>query len=187
MSICFAENWPPYQHLLELPVINVIYEYLPRSSSLYSSWGKNYHSLLCPFDDIPIGHVRPFCALAMRLVREQEKIIVIFLVSLCLIKKARTEISRQFFDESSEESLQRIIALCQWGTLLRACGAAYYPSSSHTICTSLKSSSHTNKTMILLKLGLYWRPMLNRVPQNHHVWPNTVTSITNNFSERVSC
>lgn len=164
MSICFAENWPPYQHLLEL--INVIYEYLPRSSSLYPSWGKNYHSLLCPFDDIPIGHVRPFCALAMRLVREQEKIIVIFLVSLCLIKKARTEISRQFFDESSEESLQRITALCQWGTLLRACGAAYYPSSSHTICqcTSLKSSSHTNKTMILLKLGLYWRPMLNRVP-----------------------
>ena len=78
------------------------------------AWGKNYHSLLYPFEDIhlicPIGHMRPLCTLATRLVREQETIIVSFIVSPHVLDKTRTEISRQFLDEPSEGSkaLQRI-------------------------------------------------------------------------------
>ena len=74
-------------------------------------WGKNNHSLICSFDLIcPIGHVRPFCALATRLVCEQENIIVTFIVVPHILNKTRIEISRQFFDKSSEKlkALQRI-------------------------------------------------------------------------------
>ena len=45
-----------------------------------------------------------------RLVREKESIIATFIVAPSLLDKARTEISRQFLEESSESSkaLQRI-------------------------------------------------------------------------------
>ena len=79
------------------------------------AWGKNYHSLLvCLLEDTrliyTIGHVRPFCALAARLVREQETIIVTFIVAPCVLDKTKTEISCQFLDKPLESSkfLQRI-------------------------------------------------------------------------------
>lgn len=58
----------------------------------------------------PIGHVKPFCALATRLVRERENIIVTFMVAPHVLNKARTEISSQFIDKSSEslKALQQI-------------------------------------------------------------------------------
>ena len=60
----------------------------------------------------PIGHVRPFCALATRLVREKETIIVTFIIAPHLLDKTRTEVSRQFLDDSepsgSSKALQRI-------------------------------------------------------------------------------
>ena len=77
-------------------------------------WGKNYYYLLSSFKDIDLiyltGHVRPFCTLATRLVREQETIIVTLLVASQVVNKTRTEVSRHFLDESSESSkaLQRI-------------------------------------------------------------------------------
>jgi hypothetical protein len=49
-----------------------------------------------------IGHVRPFCALATRLVRERETIIITFIIPPNVLVKARTEVSRQFLDEPSE-------------------------------------------------------------------------------------
>ena len=57
-----------------------------------------------------IGHIRPFCALAIRLVREQETIIATLIVAPHLLDKTRTEVSRHFLDESSGSSkaLQRI-------------------------------------------------------------------------------
>ena len=63
--------------------------------------------ITCP---TPIGHVRPFCALATRLVRGQETTIVTFIVAPHVLDKTRTEISRQFLDEDLESSkaLQRI-------------------------------------------------------------------------------
>jgi len=66
------------------------------------------HFLLC---SIPAwGHIRPLCALATRLVREQENIIVTFLVAPHALDKTRTEVSRQFLDEpsGSSKALQRI-------------------------------------------------------------------------------
>ena len=51
-----------------------------------------------------IGHVRPFCTLATRLVRERETIIVTLIVASQVLYKTRTEISRQFLDEPSGSS-----------------------------------------------------------------------------------
>ena len=79
-----------------------------------TGWGKNYHSWLCSFQDIHLtsltGHIRPFCALAMRLVREQETIIVTLLVAPHQLDKTRTEVSRHFLDEPSggSKALERI-------------------------------------------------------------------------------
>lgn len=73
------------------------------SLTTYSS-----HFLLCP---IPAwGHVRPFCILATRFVREQESIVLTFIVAPHMLEKTRAEVSRQFRDKSSESSkaLQRI-------------------------------------------------------------------------------
>ena len=57
-----------------------------------------------------IGHIRPFCALATRLVREQGTIIVTFIVPPLLLDKTRIEVSRQFLDELSgfQKALQRV-------------------------------------------------------------------------------
>ena len=59
-----------------------------------------------------IGHVRPFCTLATRLVRERETIIVTLIVAPQVLYKTRTEVSRQFLDEPSGSSklkaLQRV-------------------------------------------------------------------------------
>ncbi|KAF8797535.1 UDP-Glycosyltransferase/glycogen phosphorylase [Phlegmacium glaucopus] len=66
------------------------------------------HLLLLPF--AAWGHIRPFCVLATRIVREQENSVVTFIVVPHLLEKARAEISRQFRDEPSEtaKALQRI-------------------------------------------------------------------------------
>ena len=90
------------------------------------------HFILCPFQGWgklsiisftvtlqitrQLGHIRPFCALATRLVREREPIIVTFIVAPPLLDKTRTEISRQFLDDdgpsssgsSNNNALQRI-------------------------------------------------------------------------------
>ena len=88
--------------------------------SLFQLGVRIYHSSLCSSKDIHsmcliislslIGHIRPFCAFATRLVREQETIIVTFIVASHVLNKTRTEISRQFLDEPSESlnALQRI-------------------------------------------------------------------------------
>ena len=57
-----------------------------------------------------IGHVRPLCALATRLVREQEAIIATIIVASQVLDKTRTEVSRQFLDgpSGSSKALQRI-------------------------------------------------------------------------------
>ena len=84
------------------------------------SWGKNlsFIALLSSTHLIfLIGHVRPFCTLATRLVREQETIIVTFIVAAHVLNKTRTEILRHFLDKALESSkvLQRI----RYITLLR--------------------------------------------------------------------
>ena len=58
----------------------------------------------------PIGHIRPFCALATRLVRGQETIIVTLIVSPHELNKTKTEVSHLFVDEPSDASkaLERI-------------------------------------------------------------------------------
>ena len=57
-----------------------------------------------------LGHIRPFCVLATRLVREQENVVVTFLVALHVLEKTRAEVLRQLLDEPSDrvEALQRI-------------------------------------------------------------------------------
>ena len=74
------------------------------------AWGKNYHSLLCPLTYRTPGHIRPLCVFAARLVREQENVVVTFMVGAHVLEKTRAEVSRQFPDESSDsaEALQRI-------------------------------------------------------------------------------
>ena len=76
------------------------------------AWGKNYHSLasLCFLTYGLLGHIRPFCVLALRLVREQENVVVTFMVGPHVLEKTRTEVSRQFLDESSDiaKALKRI-------------------------------------------------------------------------------
>ena len=70
-------------------------------------WGKNFQSSL-QCNDIHlislIGHVRPFCTLATRLVREQENIIVTLIVAPNVLDKTRNEITRQILDEPSGSS-----------------------------------------------------------------------------------
>ena len=76
------------------------------------AWGKNYHSspLVFPLTYLILGHIRPFCVLALRLVREQENIVVTFMVGPQVLEKTRAEVSRQFLDGSSDsvEVLKRI-------------------------------------------------------------------------------
>ena len=80
------------------------------------SWGKKLSIIRCYalFEGIHsiclIGHVKPFCALATRLVREQESIIVTFSVASPVLDKTRTEVSREFLNEPSEspKAIQRI-------------------------------------------------------------------------------
>ena len=76
----------------------------------FPAWGKNYHSSLCPLTYRILGHIRPFCVLAPRLVREQENVVVTFMVAPDALEKTRAEVSRQFLGESSDsaEALQRI-------------------------------------------------------------------------------
>ena len=82
--------------------------------ALFQLGVRNYHSSLCFFKDIHsiflIGHVRPFCALATRLVREEKTIVATFVIPPDLLDKTRTEVSRQFLDEpsGSSKALQRI-------------------------------------------------------------------------------
>ena len=74
-------------------------------------WGKNYHSSLVSLLTIEyLGHIRPFCVLAPRLVREQKNVVVTFMVGSHVLEKTRAEISRQFLDDSSDgaEALHRI-------------------------------------------------------------------------------
>ena len=76
-----------------------------------SAWGKNYHSsLVCPMTYRILGHIRPFCVLASRLVREQENAVVTFMVAPDMLEKTRIEVSRQFLDKSSDsvDAIQRI-------------------------------------------------------------------------------
>ena len=76
----------------------------------FPAWGKNNHSSLCPLTYQILGDIRPFCVLTPRLVREQENVVVTFMVAPHVLEKARAEISRQFLDESSDgaEALHRI-------------------------------------------------------------------------------
>ena len=60
-----------------------------------------------PFDTRILGHIRPFCVLATRLVREQENAVVTFIVGPHVLEKTRTEVSRQFHDESSDAAQVR--------------------------------------------------------------------------------
>jgi hypothetical protein len=53
-----------------------------------------------------IGHIRPFCILATRLMLEQENVVVTFIVSPQALDKTRTEVSRQFLNGS--KALKRI-------------------------------------------------------------------------------
>ena len=78
-----------------------------------SAWGKNYHSSLSwlyPLTYRILGHIRPFCVLAPRLVREQENVVVTVMVGSHVLERTRSEVSRQFLDESSDsvKALQRI-------------------------------------------------------------------------------
>ena len=51
----------------------------------------------------------PFCILATRLVLEQENVMVTFIVAPDVLDKTRTEVSRQFLNQSeSSKALQRI-------------------------------------------------------------------------------
>ena len=66
-----------------------------------------------PLTHQTLGHIRPLCVLAPRLVREQENVIVTFMVGPHVLEKTRAEVSRQFPDQSSDsadtaEALQRI-------------------------------------------------------------------------------
>ena len=74
------------------------------------AWGKNYLSLLYHLTYRILGHIRPFCVLAPRLVREQKNVVVTFMVGPHVLEKTRAEVSRQFSDESSDsvEALKRI-------------------------------------------------------------------------------
>ena len=75
-----------------------------------TAWGKKYHSSLCPLTYRILGHIRPFCVLAPRLVRERENVVVTFMVGSQVLEKTRAEVSRQFLDKSPEsvKALQRI-------------------------------------------------------------------------------
>ena len=57
----------------------------------------------------------PFCTLATRLVREQETIVVTFIVAPHVLDKTRTEVSRQLLDEplGNSKVLQRIRYMLQ--------------------------------------------------------------------------
>ena len=74
------------------------------------AWGKNYYSSLSLLTYRLLGHIRPFCVLATRFVREQENVVVTFMVAPDVLRKTQIEVSRQFLDESSDsaEALQRI-------------------------------------------------------------------------------
>ena len=54
-----------------------------------------------------LGHIRPFCVLAPRIVSEQKNVVVTFIVGSQVLEKTRAEVSRQFIDQSAE-ALQRI-------------------------------------------------------------------------------
>lgn len=75
------------------------------------AWGK---ILKIAFSDLkltPTGHVRPFCIMATRIVREQDNLVITFIVAPYLLDLARIEVSRQFHGDKSPESskaLQRI-------------------------------------------------------------------------------
>ncbi|PPQ70942.1 hypothetical protein CVT25_013291 [Psilocybe cyanescens] len=61
------------------------------------------------FSAIPAwGHVRPFCILAARLVKEHETAIVTMILSPSLLSKAETEVAAEFGGEASESTRRRI-------------------------------------------------------------------------------
>ena len=57
-----------------------------------------------------LGHIKPFCVLAPRLVREQENVVITIMVGSYVLEKTQAEVPHQFLDESSEsvKALQRI-------------------------------------------------------------------------------
>ena len=76
----------------------------------FPAWGRNCQLFLITHLTYPIGHIRPLGVLATRLVREQENVVVTFMVAPSVLDKTRNEISRQIFDEPLEVSkaFQRI-------------------------------------------------------------------------------
>ena len=89
----------------------------------FPAWGKNYHLLLCRLTYQILGHIRPFCVLAARLVREHENAMVTLMVSPDVLEKTRGEVSRQFLDESSESDSAR--ALQRIRSMMKSCWVWY--------------------------------------------------------------
>ena len=56
-----------------------------------------------------LGHIRPFCVLAQRLVREQESVVVTFMVDPNSLEKIQDEVSRlSFLSSDGAQVPQRI-------------------------------------------------------------------------------
>lgn len=60
--------------------------------------------ILCEFT----GHVRPFCVLAARLVKEYHDCVVTMLLAPSLLKKAEDEVDSELQDGASEETRKRV-------------------------------------------------------------------------------
>ncbi|PPQ73094.1 hypothetical protein CVT25_007907 [Psilocybe cyanescens] len=58
------------------------------------------------------GHVRAFCILAARLVKENKSLTMTLLLPPNHLKKAQAEVSAEFGDENSEENRRRIRVFC---------------------------------------------------------------------------
>ena len=103
-------------HTWKLETQNPIWSSMPSTKTSHflifslPAWGKNYHWSLYDFWHIEIlGHIRPFCVLAHRLVSEQENVVVTFMVGPNSLEKIRTEISRLILLSSDRaQVLQRI-------------------------------------------------------------------------------
>ena len=73
------------------------------------AWGES-SSVLRNLAQLLVGHIRPFCILAARLVNENEHVVVTMLIAPKLLDKAQSEVTAEF-DSSrsySEDARQRV-------------------------------------------------------------------------------
>jgi len=77
--------------------------------SAIPAWGEHLVQLTqTPNLTLYIGHARPFCVLAARLVKENKNLIITIVLAPTLLSKAQREVASELRGDADESILRRI-------------------------------------------------------------------------------